>query len=136
MTFIRYLASGSCAVDVWDADSQLQMGVAQLDLRQLLRQGRECSETMLEVDVLDHRDASPDEAQRNSLRRAALHAQGGTAGPAGLAAPPPVALICTVPVPPEGFSEMPLPAWSWVTPPDPPPPVAPLAAMRYQKLLP
>lgn len=50
------------------------------------------AESLQECPVLDHREALPEEAQRNRLRRAALHAQGGTAaGPDGLAAPPPVA---------------------------------------------
>ena len=49
MAFCRHLASGSCALEVWDADSLLQLGLAHLDLRQLLRQGRDCAESLQEA---------------------------------------------------------------------------------------
>lgn len=40
MAFCRYLAKGTLAVDVWDAESLLQLGTAAIDIRQLLRQAR------------------------------------------------------------------------------------------------
>ena len=49
MHFCRYLSTRSLSVDVWDGASQLQLGTAQVDLRGLLRQGREFAEVFTEV---------------------------------------------------------------------------------------
>ncbi|KAK3257716.1 hypothetical protein CYMTET_33209, partial [Cymbomonas tetramitiformis] len=79
------LAHRALSIDVFDGDSVLQHGTITVDLRGLLRQGREFSEVLLECPVLDHREAMPEEAARNRRRRGALRAaQGISASTNGL----------------------------------------------------
>lgn len=77
MHFCRYLQTRALSIDVFDAESLLQHGSLSVDLKGLLRQGREFSELLLECPVLDHRDAVPEEASRNRRRRGAIRAAMG-----------------------------------------------------------
>ena len=51
--FAQYLAARSLQIEVWDADAQLPVGSVQVDLRLLLRQGREAVQTAGEFSVTD-----------------------------------------------------------------------------------
>lgn len=61
MQLCQYLASKKLSIDVWDGESLLQVGTASLDLPQLLRQGREFAELLIEVPILDQSMAAPDQ---------------------------------------------------------------------------
>lgn len=51
--FARYLAASTLLVDIWDSDTALPIGSMQLELRQLLRQGREAVQTAGDYPILD-----------------------------------------------------------------------------------
>ena len=51
--FAQYLAARSLQIEAWDADAQLPVGSVQVDLRLLLRQGREAVQTAGEFSVTD-----------------------------------------------------------------------------------
>lgn len=49
MSFTQYLATRHLSVDLFDADTRLQIGTASISLQGLLRQGREHAECILKV---------------------------------------------------------------------------------------
>ena len=51
--FLQYLAHHAMFIDVWDADSRHLVGTATLQLKELLRQGREAVQCAYELNVLD-----------------------------------------------------------------------------------
>jgi hypothetical protein len=53
IAFSQYLANRHLSVDVFDADSRLQIGTASMNLQGLLRQGREHAECILKVPILN-----------------------------------------------------------------------------------
>uniref|UniRef100_F1KUG6 Nephrocystin-4 n=1 Tax=Ascaris suum TaxID=6253 RepID=F1KUG6_ASCSU len=61
--FISYLLLNNLAIDVWDADSLLPRGCANLPLNCLMRQGREAVQTNLQVPIVE--SALPSPAQIN-----------------------------------------------------------------------
>ncbi|KAK9823703.1 hypothetical protein WJX72_004791 [[Myrmecia] bisecta] len=69
--FCRYLATRSLSIDVWDGDSLLQVGSMSVDLRGLLRQGREFSESLLELPVYDLQDPVASSAAPHTAAAAA-----------------------------------------------------------------
>ena len=71
--FVEYLARGQLHVDVWDAKTLIQHGTCAVDLRGLLRGGRESAEILVEANVVDHRDVDADDARASRAKRAALH---------------------------------------------------------------
>ena len=71
--FVEYLARGQLHVDVWDAKTLMQHGTCAIDLRGLLRGGRESAEILVEANVVDHRDVDADDARASRAKRAALH---------------------------------------------------------------
>ena len=72
--FVEYLARGQLHVDVWDAKTLMQHGTCAIDLRGLLRGGRESAEILVEANVVDHRDVDADDARAPArAKRAALH---------------------------------------------------------------
>ena len=50
--FLEYLANHAMFVDVWDGDSLHLIGTATLQLKELLRQGREAVQSTFELDVI------------------------------------------------------------------------------------
>lgn len=56
VAFTQYLATRQLSVDIFDADSRLQIGTASISLQGLLRQGREHAECVLKVPVLNPLD--------------------------------------------------------------------------------
>lgn len=50
--FLEYLANHAMFVDVWDGDSLHLIGTATLQLKELLRQGREAVQSAFELDVI------------------------------------------------------------------------------------
>lgn len=50
--FLEYLANHAMFVDVWDGDSMHLIGTATLQLKELLRQGKEAVQSMFELDVI------------------------------------------------------------------------------------
>ena len=71
--FVEYLAQGQLHVDVWDAKTLMQHGTCAIDLRGLLRGGRESAEILVEANVVDHRDVDADDARASRAKRAALN---------------------------------------------------------------
>jgi hypothetical protein len=58
-SFARYLAEGPpVSVDVWDAESLMQVGTCELDVSPLLRGGRDATDALVEAIVVDHRQTS------------------------------------------------------------------------------
>lgn len=80
--FVDYCATQRLSVDVWDGSSLMQHGTCSIDLTGLLRQGRDSAEVMVEAPVLDHREATVDEAAKGRRRRSALAAARGEELPA------------------------------------------------------
>lgn len=50
--FLEYLANHAMFIDVWDGDSLHLIGTATLQLKELLRQGREAVQSAFELDVI------------------------------------------------------------------------------------
>lgn len=50
--FLQYLAHHAMFIDVWDANSLHLIGTATLQLKELLRQGREAVQSTYELDIL------------------------------------------------------------------------------------
>ncbi|GFR44041.1 hypothetical protein Agub_g5201 [Astrephomene gubernaculifera] len=76
MAFAQYLAHKTLHLDVWDGESLLQVGTASVDLQPLLRQGRDFSELLLEVPILDQAAVAPS-LQGQSFAEAAYNANTG-----------------------------------------------------------
>ena len=74
--FVDYCATQRLSVDVWDGSSLMQHGTCSIDLTGLLRQGRDSAEVMVEAPVLDHREATVDEAATTTAQ---IRARGGAA---------------------------------------------------------
>lgn len=53
MYFAKYLAARALQIEVWDADAHLPIGSIQVDLRLLLRQGREAVQSAGEYSITD-----------------------------------------------------------------------------------
>jgi hypothetical protein len=53
MYFAKYLAARALQIEVWDADAHILVGTLQVDLRLLLRQGREAIQSAGEYSVTD-----------------------------------------------------------------------------------
>ena len=67
-SFARYVARGGpVSVDVWDAQSLLQVGVCELDVSALMRRGRDVADTLVEAFVRDHVSPSASGAERRPL---------------------------------------------------------------------
>jgi nephrocystin-4 len=79
MCFAQYLASRCISVDIFDADSRLQIGTASISLKGLLRQGREHAECVLKVPVLDPLESMA-QKQSGVAQRSCIH---HTTGPDG-----------------------------------------------------
>lgn len=50
--FLEYLANHAMFIDVWDGDSLHLIGSATLQLKELLRQGKEAVQSTFELDVI------------------------------------------------------------------------------------
>ena len=50
--FLQYLAHHAMFIDVWDADSLHLIGTATLQLKELLRQGKEAVQSTFELDII------------------------------------------------------------------------------------
>jgi len=83
LQFCKYLFEKDLRIDVWDAGSHLQLGTASINLWSLLRQGRQHTEILHEVDILDHSDANPEAHAHNKRRQEALQAALGEHTPQG-----------------------------------------------------
>ena len=53
MYFAKYLAARALQIEVWDADAHIPIGTVQVDLRLLLRQGREAVQSAGEYSITD-----------------------------------------------------------------------------------
>ena len=51
--FLQYLAHHAMFIDVWDADSLHLIGTATLQLKELLRQGKEAVQSTYELNILN-----------------------------------------------------------------------------------
>lgn len=72
IAFTQYLATRHLSVDLFDADTRLQIGTASVSLQGLLRQGREHAECILKVPVsnpLDPLVQPPSAQSRHSSNR-------------------------------------------------------------------
>ncbi|GIL84279.1 hypothetical protein Vretimale_15928 [Volvox reticuliferus] len=76
MAFAQYLAHKTLHLDVWDGESLLQLGTASVDLQPLLRQGRDFSELLVEVPILDQAAVAPS-LQGQTFAEAAYNANTG-----------------------------------------------------------
>ena len=72
MCFAQYLASRCVSLDLFDADSRLQIGTASISLRGLLRQGRDHAECVLKVAVLDPLESMA-QKQTGVAQRSSIH---------------------------------------------------------------
>lgn len=50
--FLEYLAHSTMSIDVWDADSLHLIGTSTLQLKDLLRHGKDAVQATLELDVI------------------------------------------------------------------------------------
>ena len=84
--FAKYLAARALQIEVWDADAHIPIGSVQVDLRQLLRQGREAVQTAGEYSVTDSSLSLPVDAGggagnvRHSFEGAAASVVASTVG--------------------------------------------------------
>ena len=85
--FAKYLASRALQIEVWDADAHLAIGSVQVDLRLLLRQGREAVQTAGEYSITDSSlslpvpfDAAAGGGVRHSFEGAAATVVASTVG--------------------------------------------------------
>lgn len=84
IAFTQYLATRHLSVDLFDADSRLQIGTASISLQGLLRQGREHAECILKVPVSNPLDPlippQPAPSQHSSNFNCQQHASSPSRG--------------------------------------------------------
>ena len=75
--FARYAAHRQLSVDMFDARSSLQIGTACVDLRGVLRQGREHAEVIVRAELFDALEAFTVQQASAPARSGALRREGG-----------------------------------------------------------
>ena len=72
----EYLLTKKLQLNVWDGKSMFQHGFATVDLRSLLRQGKDVVEQLQEVEIRRLSDLDPEESRRDQSRRESLKLSG------------------------------------------------------------